>query len=242
MNPSHGKRRTVTLLRRALPCAVALVAMALTPSVGFGAVTPTVTSITPTSGTSEGGTPVTIKGTGFEAPATVTIGGEASAVTVVSETEITATTPAHAAGGQEVVVKDAHGTSTAGPTFTYVAPPPPPPVETKPAGAVTQTTAHSGATVTTAPIVVVPSTTPVKPTVKVIRAKLSGNALLVTVKLSQKGTVRISGTGLRTTIKRNLAAGSHRIRVPLTKSGVAARQHHRKLVVHVALTVARAAA
>ena len=73
------------------------------------------------------------------------------------------------------------------------------------------------------------------------QAQLSGNALLVTVKLSQKGTVRISGTGLRTTIKKNLAAGSHRIRVPLTKSGVAARQHRRKLIVHVTLTVASAA-
>ena len=92
-----------------------------------------------------------------------------------------------------------------------------------------------------APIVKIPGPTPVKPTVKVIKAQLSGNALLVTVKLSQKGTVRISGTGLRTTIKKNLAAGSHRIRVPLTKSGVAARKHRRKLIVHVALTVASAA-
>ena len=88
-----------------------------------------------------------------------------------------------------------------------------------------------------APIVKIPGPTPVKPTVKVIKAQLSGNALLVTVKLSQKGTVRISGKGLKTTTKKNLAAGSHRIRVPLTKSGIAARLHHRKLIVHVALTV-----
>jgi hypothetical protein len=91
-----------------------------------------------------------------------------------------------------------------------------------------------------APIAKIPGRPPVKPTVKVTKAKLSGNALLVTVELSQKGTVRISGTGLRTTIKKNLAAGSHRIRVPLTRSGVAARKHHRKLIVHVALTVAGA--
>jgi hypothetical protein len=89
-----------------------------------------------------------------------------------------------------------------------------------------------------APIVTIPGRTPVKPTVKVTRVKVTRNALLVTVELSQKGTVRISGTGLRTTIKKNLAAGRHRIRVPLTKSGVAARKHHRKLIVHVALTVA----
>lgn len=92
-----------------------------------------------------------------------------------------------------------------------------------------------------APIVKVPGATPVMPTVKVTKVKVSRNALLVTVQLSQKGTVRISGTGLRTTIKKNLAAGSHRIRVPLTKSGVAARKHHRKLIVHVTLTVVGAA-
>src|SRR5262249_32643984 len=92
-----------------------------------------------------------------------------------------------------------------------------------------------------APIVTIPGPAPVKPTVKVIKVTVSRNALLVTVELSQKGTVRISGRGLRTTIKKNLAVGRHRIRVPLTKSGMAARQHHRKLIVHVALTVAGAA-
>jgi hypothetical protein len=88
------------------------------------------------------------------------------------------------------------------------------------------------------PIVKIPGLTPVKPTVTVIKVTLSHNALLVTVELSQKGSVRISGRGLRTTIKKNLAAGRHRIRVPLTKSGIAARKHRRKLIVHVALTVA----
>jgi hypothetical protein len=89
-----------------------------------------------------------------------------------------------------------------------------------------------------APRVTIPGRAPVKPTVKVIKVTVSRNALLVTVELSQKGTVRISGRGLRTTIKKNLAAGRHRIRVPLTGSGMAARKHHRKLIVHVALTVA----
>jgi hypothetical protein len=92
-----------------------------------------------------------------------------------------------------------------------------------------------------APIVKTPARARVKPTVKVIKVRLSGNALLVTVKLSQRGAVRIRGVGLRTTTKKNLAAGRHRIRVPLTRRGVAARKHHRKLIVHVALTVAGAA-
>jgi hypothetical protein len=86
---------------------------------------PSVTSITPTSGTSAGGTKVTIKGSGFVSGATVTIGGAASSVSVVSATKITAVTSATAAGSDEVVVTDANGTSTGGPSYTYLAPPPP---------------------------------------------------------------------------------------------------------------------
>ena len=56
---------------------------------------PTVSSISPTSGTTAGGTPVTITGTGFLSGATVSLGGTAATgVTVVSSTSITATTGA----------------------------------------------------------------------------------------------------------------------------------------------------
>ena len=62
-------------------------------------------AISPTSGTTAGGTPVTITGTGFLAGATVSLGGTAATgVTVVSSTSITATTAAHAAGAVSVVV------------------------------------------------------------------------------------------------------------------------------------------
>src|SRR3984893_10270072 len=84
---------------------------------------PTVESILPNQGPTAGGTLVKIIGTGFVEPATVTIGGAATAVTVVSPTEITAKTQAQAAGTAEVVVKDSGGTSTLGPTYTYVAAP-----------------------------------------------------------------------------------------------------------------------
>jgi hypothetical protein len=84
---------------------------------------PTVTSITPTSGPSSGGTAVTLKGSGFVAGATVTIGNAATSVSVVSETEIKATTAATAAGSSEVVVTDSRGTSTGGPSYTYLAAP-----------------------------------------------------------------------------------------------------------------------
>jgi len=96
------------------------------PSYTYTAPTlPTVTSVTPTSGTTAGGTLVTLKGTGFVAPATVTIGNAATSVTVVSATKITARTAATAAGTDKVVVSDANGTSSGGPSYTYIAPPPP---------------------------------------------------------------------------------------------------------------------
>jgi len=100
---------------------------------GFGASTggpsftyikpPTVTEVTPASGTTAGGTSVTIKGTGFLKGATVTIGSAATSVVVVSETEITAKTAAHAAGKAAVVVAESGLSSGSSVEYTYVAPP-----------------------------------------------------------------------------------------------------------------------
>jgi hypothetical protein len=68
-------------------------------------VPPTVTSVSPNSGTTAGGTAVTITGTNFAAGATVTFGGAAATnVVVVNSTQITATTPAGAAGAVTVTV------------------------------------------------------------------------------------------------------------------------------------------
>ena len=90
---------------------------------------PTVTSISPNSGTINGGTAVSIAGTGFLAGATVSLGGTAATgVTVVNSTSITATTPAHAAGTVNVVVTNSDtqsGTLTLGFTYTAVSNPPP---------------------------------------------------------------------------------------------------------------------
>jgi hypothetical protein len=83
---------------------------------------PSVTSVAPPSGTTAGGTPVTITGTGFLAGATVTLGGTAATgVSVGSSTSITATTPAHTAGAVSVVVKNTDnqtGTLSGGYTYT----------------------------------------------------------------------------------------------------------------------------
>ena len=88
------------------------------------ATAPTVSSVSPNTGTTAGGTPVTITGTNFAAGATVTLGGAAATnVVVVSATQITATTPAHAAGAVTVTVtaNSQSGNLTNG--FTYLAPP-----------------------------------------------------------------------------------------------------------------------
>jgi hypothetical protein len=81
----------------------------------------TVTSVSPNNGTAFGGTAVTVNGTGFVSGATVTFGGTAAtSVVVVGPTQITATTPAHAAGAVNVVVTNvdtSSGTLTNG--YTY---------------------------------------------------------------------------------------------------------------------------
>jgi IPT/TIG domain/FG-GAP repeat len=85
---------------------------------------PTVSSISPKSGSTAGGTSVTIAGSGFvQGATTVDIGGAATSVNVLDETKLTALTPAHAAGPENVSVADANGVSTGGPTYTYLVPP-----------------------------------------------------------------------------------------------------------------------
>ena len=79
---------------------------------GTGNPPPTVTSVSPASGTVNGGTQISITGTGFLSGASVTFGGAAATgVTVVSSTSITATTPAHAAGAVSVVATNTDGQS-----------------------------------------------------------------------------------------------------------------------------------
>ncbi len=93
-----------------------------------------VSSVSPASGTVNGGTPITITGTGFVAGATVEIGQgngpaptaiPASEVVVVSPTEITAVTGDGAkAGTWNLFVVDSGGTSlaNAGDDYTYAGP------------------------------------------------------------------------------------------------------------------------
>ena len=86
---------------------------------------PTVTSISPTTGSTAGGTTVTITGTGLTGATAVSFGGTAATgVVVVNATSVTAVSPAHAAGTADVTVTTAGGISAtgAGDVFTYTAP------------------------------------------------------------------------------------------------------------------------
>src|SRR5439155_2406545 len=89
---------------------------------------PIVTAVNPSSGPTAGGTTITITGTSFDTgPATVSVGDSpATGVSVVSATQINATTPAHSAGLADVVVTIGGQSSAtnAGDQFTYLAPAP----------------------------------------------------------------------------------------------------------------------
>ena len=84
---------------------------------------PTVTAIYPTSGTTLGGTNVTITGTNLSGASAVTIGGVAATnVVVVDSTRITATTPANTQGTASVLATTPDGTNVANMLYTYVMP------------------------------------------------------------------------------------------------------------------------
>ena len=87
---------------------------------------PTVTAISPASGSAAGGNTVTITGTNLTAATAVHFGAAAaSSFTVNSPTQITATSPAALAGTVDVTVVTAGGTSAtlAADQFTFVTPP-----------------------------------------------------------------------------------------------------------------------
>ena len=82
----------------------------------------TLTSVKPDSGPAAGGTVVKIGGGGFLAGTTVSFGGTpATAIAVVSPTEMSATTPAHAAGKVDVTIgRDGKPPATLKGGFAYV--------------------------------------------------------------------------------------------------------------------------
>ena len=85
---------------------------------------PTISSVSPVTGSTTGGTAITITGTNLTGATSVTVGGvAATSVVVVSSTSVTAVTPAGTAGAKSVAVTTPGGTATATNAFTYVVPP-----------------------------------------------------------------------------------------------------------------------
>jgi hypothetical protein len=121
------------MIRRALPTSLRVVFVAgLAASCGGGGgggavqptpILPSVSAVSPSAGTTLGGTAVTITGANFAAGATVSVGGAAATnVVVASATSITAVTAARGAGAVEVTVT-VNGRSGSLPNaFTYIAP------------------------------------------------------------------------------------------------------------------------
>jgi hypothetical protein len=91
-----------------------------------GAGTPSVTSLSPSSGPASGGTAVTITGTGLTGAIAVMFGDASAEFTVVSATQIDATAPFQVAGTVDVTVTTYGGVSALGSsdqyTYTSVAP------------------------------------------------------------------------------------------------------------------------
>ena len=84
---------------------------------------PTLTSVTPSSGPTAGGTPITLTGTNFATGATVTVGGTAATgVTRVNSTTVTATTPAGTSGPKMVQITSNGQMASMANAFTYNAP------------------------------------------------------------------------------------------------------------------------
>lgn len=98
------------------------------------------TSISPISGASAGGTPVTITGVNFSTSGTTTVeigGVPATSVVVASPTSITAITGGHVPGVADVVVVGSNGSSNLANAFTFIGPPLPTLVSVAPASGTT---------------------------------------------------------------------------------------------------------
>jgi IPT/TIG domain len=127
MAPLPGRRRTLSILATVAP----LVVLGLLQSCGDGnptgpspsGPTPTVTAVAPNSGSTLGGTKVTLTGTNFNTGVLITFGGVAATGTqVMSSTQLTTTTGEHASGAVDVVVTLGTQRGTLPGAFTFVAP------------------------------------------------------------------------------------------------------------------------
>lgn len=95
--------------RRGVVAAQYKVAAAVAPPV----LSPTVTSVSPSTGTTAGGTPVSLVGTNFTGATAVSFGSTAASFTVNNPNSISTTSPAESAATVHVSVTNPNGTSPA---------------------------------------------------------------------------------------------------------------------------------
>lgn len=81
---------------------------------------PSIATAIPTSGTTLGGTSVTITGSNLSSTTSVTFGGIGASFGVINSTTLTAITPAGTAGDVDIVITTTAGSATAVGAFTYV--------------------------------------------------------------------------------------------------------------------------
>lgn len=101
------------------PSAAAPQAQGLNGTAGLATVPPTISSVTPNSGPTTGGTWVTITGSGLSGVRSVTFGGAPAQFMIESATSLRALAPAHIAGTVDVQVANSSGTSPASPQDRY---------------------------------------------------------------------------------------------------------------------------
>jgi hypothetical protein len=84
---------------------------------------PTIASVSPTSGSTTGGTSVTVNGTNFPTTTSVTVGGTLTSFGVINSTTLAIITPVGTAGAADIVVTTTAGSATSVGAFTYVSNP-----------------------------------------------------------------------------------------------------------------------
>ncbi|HEV2638335.1 MAG TPA: IPT/TIG domain-containing protein [Actinocrinis sp.] len=84
---------------------------------------PTIVAVSPSSGSSSGGTSVTVSGSGLSTVSGVTIGGSPAPFGVINDGALAVITPPGSVGSADIVVTTTGGSATAVGAFTYVSGP-----------------------------------------------------------------------------------------------------------------------
>jgi len=84
---------------------------------------PYIDSLSPTSGSINGGTNVTIQGNNFNTTTSVSFGGVVASYGIINSTLLSVITPPNTAGSVDVVITTTAGSATAASAFTYISSP-----------------------------------------------------------------------------------------------------------------------